>query len=92
MQRRLKHYNLDASISVGYRVNSKRAVAFRQWAIAILRQHLTQGYTLNRQRLEDNARELGGCVLSAGAATVSFLRTRCVATLNPHGCADRIPP
>jgi len=58
VQRRLKHYNLDAIISVGYRVSSKRAVAFRQWATAILRQHLTQGYTLNRQRLEANAREL----------------------------------
>jgi hypothetical protein len=58
VQRQLKHYNLDAIISVGYRVNSKRAVAFRQWATTILRQHLTQGYTLNRQRLESNAQEL----------------------------------
>ena len=58
MQRRLKHYNLDVVISVGYRVNSKRAVLFRQWATRILREHLTQGYTLNRQRFETNAREL----------------------------------
>ncbi|HEY2977690.1 MAG TPA: virulence protein RhuM/Fic/DOC family protein, partial [Burkholderiaceae bacterium] len=58
VQRRLRHYNLDAIISVGYRVSSKRAVAFRQWATAILRQHLTEGYTLNHQRLEANAREL----------------------------------
>lgn len=58
VQRWLKHYDLDAIISVGYRVSSKRAVAFRQWATAVLRQHLTQGYTLNRQRLEANAHEL----------------------------------
>ncbi len=58
VQRSLKHYNLDAIISVGYRVNSRRAVAFRQWATTVLRQHLSQGYTLNRQRLEANAREL----------------------------------
>lgn len=63
VQRRLKHYNLDAIISVGYRVNSKRAVAFRQWATAVLRQHLTQGYTLNRQRLESNASELEAALL-----------------------------
>ena len=56
--RKVKHYNLDAIISVGYRVSSKQAVQFRQWATRILREHLTQGYTLNRQRLEVNAREL----------------------------------
>ena len=58
VKRQLRHYNLDAIISVGYRVNSKRAVGFRQWATRTLREHLTQGYTLNRQRLEANAREL----------------------------------
>lgn len=58
VKRSIKHYNLDAIISVGYRVNSKRAVGFRQWATQVLRQHLTQGYTLNRQRFETNAREL----------------------------------
>ncbi len=45
--RRVKHYNLDAIISVGYRVSSKRAVLFRQWATRTLREHLTRGYTLN---------------------------------------------
>ena len=58
VQRRLKHYNLDAIISVGYRVNSRRGVQFRQWATRLLNAHLTRGYTLNRQRLEANAREL----------------------------------
>ncbi|MBK1674254.1 hypothetical protein CKO35_13260 [Ectothiorhodospira shaposhnikovii] len=58
VRRRVKHYNLDAIISVGYRVNSGRAVKFRQWATRVLREHLTQGWTLNRQRFEENAREL----------------------------------
>lgn len=58
VRRNIRHYNLDAIISVGYRVSSKRAVLFRQWATRTLREHLTQGYTLNRQRLEANAREL----------------------------------
>lgn len=56
--RQIEHFNLDAVISVGYRVNSARATRFRQWATRILREHLTQGYTLNRQRFETNAREL----------------------------------
>lgn len=58
VSRSVKHYNLDAIISVGYRVSSKRAVLFRQWATKVLREHLTQGYTLNKQRFEANAREL----------------------------------
>ncbi|MDP3859257.1 MAG: virulence protein RhuM/Fic/DOC family protein [Stagnimonas sp.] len=58
VERRLTHYNLDAVISVGYRVSSAKATRFRQWATGVLRQHLTQGYSLNRQRLESNAREL----------------------------------
>lgn len=53
-----QHYNLDAIISVGYRVNSKRGTQFRQWATRILREHLTQGWTLDRTRLEQNAQEL----------------------------------
>src|SRR5699024_6963934 len=51
VRRRLKHYNLDAIISVGYRVNSRRATAFRQWATRVLREQLTQGYSLNEHRL-----------------------------------------
>jgi len=56
--RHIEYYNLDAIISVGYRVNSTRATRFRQWATTVLREHLTQGYTLNRQRFEQNAAEL----------------------------------
>ncbi len=58
VRRNLKHYNLDAIISVGYRVNSKPGVQFRVWATQRLREHLIQGYTLNRIRFEKNATEL----------------------------------
>ena len=51
VRRRLKHYDLDAVISVGYRVSSGRATRFRQWATRVLREHLTQGYSLNEHRL-----------------------------------------
>jgi len=45
-------YNLDAIISVGYRVNSKRGTQFRTWATNVLRRHLVDGYTLNEKRLK----------------------------------------
>jgi len=58
VRRQVKHYNLDAIISVGYRVNSRRGVRFRQWATQTLRDHLVRGYTISQQRFEHNAREL----------------------------------
>ena len=48
---RTKYYNLDAIISVGYRVNSKKATLFRIWATKVLKQHIVSGYTLNKDRL-----------------------------------------
>ena len=54
----VEHYNLDVIISVGYRVKSPQGVRFRQWATRVLKQHLLQGYSLNQQRLEQNAAEL----------------------------------
>jgi hypothetical protein len=48
-------YNLDAIISVGYRINSKRATQFRQWATQVLHQFAIKGYVLDRKRLENGA-------------------------------------
>lgn len=45
VQRELKHYNLDAIVSVGYRVKSLRGVCFLQWATRVLHEHLPQGTT-----------------------------------------------
>lgn len=50
-QYRTRYYNLDVTISVGYRVKSQRGVLFRQWATRVLREHLTQGYSINEHRL-----------------------------------------
>lgn len=47
-------YNLDAIISVGYRINSKMGTRFRQWATKILRQHIVEGYTINKKRISRN--------------------------------------
>ena len=55
VERDLEFYNLDAIISVGYRVNSKRATQFRQWATQILREFAIRGYVLDKQRLENGA-------------------------------------
>ncbi len=63
VQRQQEHYNLDVIISVGYRVKSREGIHFRQWASRILKEHLTRGYTLDRQRLEHNARELEAALL-----------------------------
>lgn len=49
------HYNLDAIISVGYRVNSIRATQFRQWATQVLREFSIKGYVLDKKRLENGA-------------------------------------
>jgi prophage maintenance system killer protein len=52
VQRSIEHYNLDAIISVGYRVNSKRATQFRIWATDVLKKYLLDGYTLNQKHLQ----------------------------------------
>lgn len=49
------HYNLDAIVSVGYRVNSIRATQFRQWATGVLREFALKGYVLDKQRMENGA-------------------------------------
>lgn len=54
IEREIKHYNLDLVISFGYRVNSKRATQFRQWATKTLRGHIVDGYTINRARVGKN--------------------------------------
>ena len=51
----VKYYNLDAIISVGYRVNSVRATQFRQWCTFILRQFAIRGYVLDHKRMENGA-------------------------------------
>lgn len=60
------HYNLDAILSVGYRVNSKNATAFRIWANKVLRQYLLQGYAVNERIASQKYDELSQLVKVLG--------------------------
>ena len=51
VERSIEYYSLDVIISVGYRVKSKRGIAFRRWANSVLKRYLLQGYAVNKQRL-----------------------------------------
>ena len=54
IERSIERYNLDMIISIGYRVNSKQATRFRQWATKILKSHVVKGYTINSNRVQQN--------------------------------------
>ena len=58
VKRKVKCYNLDAIIAVGYRVNSKKATRFRQWATKTLKEYITKGFVLNDDMLK-NGRPFG---------------------------------
>lgn len=59
VHRKVEVYNLDAIISVGYRVNSKRATAFRIWATSVLREYMTKGFALDDERLKQGRNAFG---------------------------------
>jgi|SRR3989344_444051 len=54
VERKIKIYNLDVVIAVGYRINSVVGTKFRQWATKILKEHLLKGYTINRKQIAHN--------------------------------------
>jgi prophage maintenance system killer protein len=58
VNRLIKHYNLDAIISVGYRVNSRKGTQFRIWANRILKEYLLQGYALNEAKLKQYSEQI----------------------------------
>ena len=63
-EEKVKYYNLDAILSLGYRVNSVQATSFRKWATSVLKQYMLKGYAINRnavseQKYEDLKRALG---------------------------------
>lgn len=80
----VEYFNLDAVISVGYRVNSKRGTQFRIWATRVLGEHVLRGYTVNERRLTElkqavrlvadlsQRTTLGGDEASAGSACASW--------------------
>ena len=63
-----KYYNLDAILSVGYRVNSKNAARFRQWANSVLKQYLVKGYAINENIRKQQIAELRQLIQVLGRA------------------------
>jgi hypothetical protein len=55
VEREIDYYNLDAIISVGYRVNSIRATQFRQWATQVIKKYAIKGYVLDKERMKNGA-------------------------------------
>ena len=54
VKRSVEIYNLDAIISVGYRINSTMGTKFRKWATKTLREHIVKGYTINKKQIAKN--------------------------------------
>lgn len=75
VKRVVKHYDLDAIISVGYRVNSKKATQFRIWATKVLKSHILQGYSVNNRALLENRAEK----LLDLQKTIEFLKNKATA-------------
>jgi prophage maintenance system killer protein len=69
-QYKIKYYNLDVVISVGYRVKSKRGTQFRIWATSVLKDHLVRGYSFNQRRLAEKGTQEVRQVLSLLANTL----------------------
>lgn len=76
ISRIIDYYNLDIIISVGYRVNSRQATQFRIWATRVLREHITQGFTLNEKRLLEAKEKFAQL-----KETISFLQKKSRADL-----------
>lgn len=71
ISRNIEYYNLDAVLSVGYRINSKIATKFRIWATKTLKEHLVKGYTLNENRLLEAKNKFKEI-----AETIEFLKNK----------------
>lgn len=67
-----QYYNLDAIISVGYRVNSSRATQFRIWATNILKEYLTKGYIINEKRIKQQQKSIEALKTSVDLLTRSL--------------------
>ena len=76
VMRNLTYYNLDAIISIGFRVNSKRGILFRQWANKVLKDYLLKGYSINKRLSElertvaQHTEKIDFFVMPAGALLV----------------------
>lgn len=71
--RDIEYYSLDMILSIGYRINSKKATHFRQWATKILKEHIQKGYTINRQRIKANYEEFLKAVADVKSITTGMV-------------------
>lgn len=81
----VEYFNLDAIISVGYRVNSKRGTQFRIWATNVLRDHIVRGYTLNQKRLQEQQQQRMKELEEAVALVKSAQETKQLSTEEASG-------
>lgn len=81
-EKQVKYYNLDAILSVGYRVNSKRGTQFRQWATQRLKDYLVQGYAINEKRLAEKQQQVE--YLKTGIRILSRAITQQATTQDSH--------
>ena len=84
VRRSIRFYNLDAAISVGYRVNSRKGTQFRIWATQRLREYLVQGYSLNQQRLEAQQEKLAE-LKQAIALSARLIHSKNLSTTESRG-------
>ena len=76
-KRKMNFYNLDMIIATGYRVNSKKATAFRRWSTNILKEHLLQGYSINQERLQQKGMQEFNQAISLLQSTISQENLAC---------------
>lgn len=69
VRRIINHYNMDMIISVGYRVNARKAIAFRQWASQIVKTYLEQGFVINEKALRESPEKVNA--LAAKVRSIS---------------------
>jgi hypothetical protein len=74
VERQIEYFNLDAIISVGYRVNSKRGTQFRIWATGVLREHLVRVFTFNEKRLREQEQKLSDLRCTVGLLEKTLAR------------------
>jgi prophage maintenance system killer protein len=87
VKRNIKVYNLDAIISVGYRVNSKKGTQFRIWASNILKQYLIQGYALNEEKLKTEQEKLNELKRTIALSSRLF-KTETLSSAQSQGILD----
>ena len=73
VSRRIRMYDLEAIISVGFRVNSKLGIQFRRWANVVIQQHMIQGFSVN-QRLAQMEDRIGASLKDAGSALFAMMK------------------